>query len=360
MKARTDCTPEFAKFPGVHGNSVQNMPIALTMGEPAGIAAEISLKAWLALRSTGQPFFLMHDPGSLSAAASLLRLAVPIQVIQRPSDAPAVFAHALPVFPIGLAAPVKPGVPDALNAPSVIEAIRTGAEFAASGQASALVTNPIQKSTLYAAGFAFPGHTEFLEHLAGKPFRSTMMLASPALRVVPVTVHQSLASAIADLTTESIVTTALASALALTRDFGIDQPRLAIAGLNPHAGEAGAMGREEIVVIEPAVRELAARGLQVTGPWPPDTLFTARSRLQYDAAICMYHDQALIPLKTLDVDGGVNVTLGLPFVRTSPDHGTALDRAGKGTADAGSLIAAIRLAFEISTHRTTTQKRLRS
>lgn len=336
------------------------MTIALTMGEPAGIGLEISLKAWVALRGTDCSFFLMHDPTCVSDSESLLRDNIPIEVIRHAKDARSVFAHALPVFPIRLQAPVRPGIPDPLNAPAVIEAIRIGAEHARSGEASAMVTNPIQKSTLYAAGFAFPGHTEFLEHLAGEPFRSTMMLASPALKVVPVTVHQSLQSAIAALTTERIVTTALATAVALMRDFGINQPRLAIAGLNPHAGEAGAMGGEEIDIIEPAVRELLARGIRASGPWPPDTLFTARSRLRYDAAICMHHDQALIPLKTLDVDGGVNVTLGLPFVRTSPDHGTALDRAGKGTADPGSLIAAIKLAFEISAHRTNTEKRLRS
>ena len=339
---------------------VNRLSIALTMGEPAGIAVEISLKAWEALRGTDCSFFLMHDPGCVSGTASLLRLGVPFQVIRRPTDARDIFAHALPVFPIGLPAPVQLGLPDPLNALSVIEAIQTGARFAQSGEASALVTNPIQKSTLYAAGFGFPGHTEFLEHLAGEPFRSTMMLVCPGLKVVPVTIHQSLQSAIADLTTEKIVITALATAAALTRDFGIEQPRLAVAGLNPHAGEAGAMGQEEIDVIEPAVKELERRGIRVSGPWPPDTLFTARSRLQYDAAICMYHDQALIPLKTLDVDGGVNVTLGLPFVRTSPDHGTALDRAGKGTADPGSLIAAIQLGFEISTNRTKNEGRHRS
>ncbi len=334
--------------------------IALTMGEPAGIAAEISLMAWERLRGTDRAFFLMHDPASIIASASLLRLAVPIKVIQHPKNARDVFSHALPVLPIRLHAQVTPGVPNPLDAPAVIESIRMGAELAMSGAAAAMVTNPIQKSTLYAADFAFPGHTEFLEHLAGDPFRSTMMLAAcQALKVVPVTVHQSLASAIAALTTERIVTVALAAATALTRDFGIQQPRLAIAGLNPHAGEAGAMGREEIDIIEPAVRELAARGVRVSGPWPPDTLFTARTRLQYDAAICMYHDQALIPLKTLDVDGGVNVTLGLPFVRTSPDHGTALNRAGKGTADPASLVAAIQLAFDISTHRTTAERALR-
>lgn len=336
-------------IPGDH--RVDAPCIALTMGEPAGIAAEISLKSWKLLRGTELAFYLVHDPRCVRDAAALLRLDVPVHVIRHPGEARAVFPRALPVLPLGLPVPITPGVPDRRNAATVIESIRMGVEQVRSGAALAMVTNPIQKSTLYDGGFTYPGHTEYLEHLAGPPFRSTMMLASPSLKVVPVTVHQSLRSAIAILTTERIVATALATATALARDFGIRQPRLAVAGLNPHAGEAGAMGREEIDVIEPAVRGLRARGIDVSGPWPPDTLFTARARLHYDAAICMYHDQALIPLKTLDVDGGVNVTLGLPFVRTSPDHGTALDRAGKGVAEPGSLVAAIGLAFEIAACR---------
>ncbi len=328
------------------------MAIALTMGEPAGIGAEISLKAWHRLRETHCRFFLMHDLAWAERTAS--EVGLPVRVIGHPGEADDVFVDALPVLQMVVPGVITAGRPAVLHSPAVIESIRRGVEFVRCGQASALVTNPIQKSSLYAAGFAFPGHTEFLEHLAGPPFRSTMMIASPTLRVVPVTVHQSLRSAIAGLTTEKIVATALATAQAVVRDFGVLQPRLAIAGLNPHAGEDGALGREEINIIEPAVRELVSRGLFATGPWPPDTLFTERARRQYDVAICMYHDQALIPLKTLDVDGGVNVTLGLPFVRTSPDHGTALDLAGQGLADPGSLVAAIRMAADIVANRNAT------
>ena len=327
------------------------MPIALSMGEPAGIATEISLKAWLALRESAGSFFLMHDPDCVAAAAAALRLPVPIQRIQHAREAAAIFPHALPIFPMRLVEPALPGLLNRRNAPAVIDSIRRGVEFVKSGEALALVTNPIQKAALYAAGFGFPGHTEFLEHLAGQPYRATMMLACAALKVVPVTVHESLQSAITSLTTERIVAVALATAKALTQDFGVVRPRLAIAGLNPHAGEGGAMGREEIDLIVPALKVLAAEGVLATGPWPPDTMFTARARLAYDAAICMYHDQALIPLKTLDVDGGVNVTLGLPFVRTSPDHGTAVNLAGRGLAEPGSLIAALRLAREIAAQR---------
>ncbi len=328
------------------------MAIALTMGEPAGIGAEISLKAWHRLRETHCRFFLMHDLAWAQRTAS--EVGFPVRVIGHPGEADDVFVDALPVLQMDVPGVITAGRPAVLHSPAVIESIRRGVEFVRCGQASALVTNPIQKSSLYAAGFAFPGHTEFLEHLAGPPFRSTMMIASPTLRVVPVTVHQSLRSAIAGLSTEKIVATALATAQAVVRDFGVLQPRLAIAGLNPHAGEDGALGREEIDIIEPAVRELVSRGLCATGPWPPDTLFTERARRQYDVAICMYHDQALIPLKTLDVDGGVNVTLGLPFVRTSPDHGTALNLAGQGLADPGSLVAAIRMAADIVANRNAT------
>jgi 4-hydroxythreonine-4-phosphate dehydrogenase len=221
-----------------------------------------------------------------------------------------------------------------------------------SGDALGVVTNPIQKATLYAAGFKFPGHTEFLEHLAGETFRSVMMLACPALRVVPVTVHEALREAVSKLTAERIIEAGRATAKALAFDFGILAPRLAVAGLNPHAGEDGTMGREDLEIVTPAVDALRAEGINAFGPLPPDTLFTPRRRRTYDAALCMYHDQALIPLKTLDPDGGVNVTLGLPFVRTSPDHGTALDIAGSGQADASSLIAAIIMAAELASRRT--------
>jgi 4-hydroxythreonine-4-phosphate dehydrogenase len=255
------------------------------------------------------------------------------------------------VLPVALAAEIVPGRIDQRNSAAVVDSIRKSVGLVRRGEASALVTNPIQKSALYAAGFPFPGHTEFLEHLAGQPFRSTMMLACKELKVVPVTIHDALASAIRSLSLERIVAAATATDAALRRDFGFMSPRLAVAGLNPHAGEEGSMGREEIEIITPAVDALRTAGIDATGPLPPDTMFTPRARQRYDAAICMYHDQALIPLKTIDVDGGVNITLGLPFVRTSPDHGTALDLAGTGRAEPGSLIAAITTAAEIVGHR---------
>ena len=326
-------------------------PVALTMGEPAGIAAEITLKAWLALRNTGSPFFVLHDFDHLSDAAAALSLSVPVISISRSDEASEAFNEGLPVMSVPLKAPVAVGRPDSRNAPSVVDAIRLATEMAASGQAAALVTNPIQKSALYEIGFEFPGHTEFLEHLAGPGHRATMMLASEQLKVIPLSIHEPLSAAVSGISTAKIVEVARAAAAGLCCDFGMERPRLAIAGLNPHAGEQGSMGREEIDVIMPAIETLRRDGIDARGPYPPDTMFTARSRAGYDAAICMYHDQALIPLKTLDVDGGVNVTLGLPFVRTSPDHGTALDIAGKGVADPGSLISALRMAVRIAGHR---------
>ncbi len=305
------------------------------MGEPSGIGTEIALSSWLALRGTSHTFLLLHDPDWVAHCARTVGLDVPVGTIAHPEEASGIFVDALPVLPIGLAAPVVFGKPDIRNAPAVIEAVRRAVEFAVSGAASAVVTNPIQKSTLYESGFPFPGHTEFLEHIAGRGFRAVMMLASAELKVVPVSIHVSLRSAIDQLSKECIIETARTTVKGLQRDFGIAKPRLAVAGLNPHAGESGAMGREDLDIVLPAVEELRSEGINVRGPLPPDTMFTARARRTYDAAICMYHDQALIPLKTLDMDGGVNVTLGLPFVRTSPDHGTALDIAGRRLADPG-------------------------
>ncbi|MGE0517325.1 MAG: 4-hydroxythreonine-4-phosphate dehydrogenase PdxA [Hyphomicrobiaceae bacterium] len=338
--------------PGSSGlGPAARLPLALTMGEPAGISAEISLKAWMELRQSGLAFFFVGSSVHIERAARALRVETPIAKISAPAEALSVFSHALPVIDIDVAAETISGQPSRKTAGSVIESIRTCVEFVRSGHAAALVTNPIQKAVLQEAGFAHPGHTEFLQELAGPGYRSTMMLVGHDLRVVPVTVHQSLRTAISQLTTEMIVSTALDTASALASDFGLSAPRLAIAGLNPHAGEGGMMGNEETEIIEPAIRELCKAGLTVAGPMPPDTMFTCRARSSYDAAICMYHDQALIPLKTLDMDGGVNVTVGLPFVRTSPDHGTALDIAGKGVAEPGSLMAALRLAAEIADRR---------
>jgi 4-hydroxythreonine-4-phosphate dehydrogenase len=318
-------------------------PLILTMGEPAGIGAEIAAGAWRLLRMTGPCFALIDDADR--------DFGVPIARIAAPEEAGAVFALALPILHRPLAAPVTPGQPTPAHARNVISAIEEAVAFAKSGRAAGVVTNPIQKASLTAAGFPHPGHTEFLGELAGTGGPPVMMLACPELRVVPVTVHEALAKAIARLNPALIIATTRIVAAALKRDFGIVAPRLAIAGLNPHAGEAGTMGREEIDIIAPAIAALHAEGIDARGPMPPDTMFTALARPSYDAAICLYHDQALIPIKTIDMAGGVNVTLGLSIIRTSPDHGTALDIAGKGVADPASLIAAIRLAGELAQKR---------
>jgi 4-hydroxythreonine-4-phosphate dehydrogenase len=318
-------------------------PLILTMGEPAGIGAEITAGAWRALRGGGPCFALIDDAGR--------DFGVPVARISAPEEASAVFAQALPILHRPLAVPVVPGKPSPAHAGAVIGAIEEAVALAKSGRAAGVVTNPIQKASLTAAGFPHPGHTEFLGELAGAGVPPVMMLACPELRVVPVTVHEALAKAIARLNPALIMETTRIVDAALKRDFGIAAPRLAIAGLNPHAGEAGTMGREEIDIIAPAIAALRAEGIDARGPMPPDTMFTALARPGYDAAICLYHDQALIPIKTIDMAGGVNVTLGLSIIRTSPDHGTALDIAGKGLADPASLIAAIRLAGELAEKR---------
>jgi len=317
------------------------------MGDPAGIGGEIALAAWRELRGTALRFVLIDDPARLAS----LDPSIPIRVANDPAEAAAAFAESLPVLPQALAAPVRPGRPDPANAAAVIASIERAVRLAQQGAASAVVTNPISKATLYGAGFPHPGHTEFLGALTGLLEPPVMMLASPLLRVVPVTIHVSLRTALATLTTAEILRTARIAAAALARDFGIAEPRLAIAGLNPHAGEGGAMGEEEATLIAPAIAALRAEGIRATDPLPPDTMFTEAARATYDAAICMYHDQALIPLKTLDMRNGVNITLGLPIVRTSPDHGTAFDIAGTGRADPSSLIAALRCAAELATRR---------
>jgi 4-hydroxythreonine-4-phosphate dehydrogenase len=321
-------------------------PVALTLGDPAGIGAEIAVKAWSALRGD-PPFVLIGDVDFVRAAA--LPLGVPVAEVAEPAEA--LGATALPVLAHPLAAPVTPGRPSPANAPAVVAMIERGAQLARSGAAAALCTNPINKLALKeGAGFAFPGHTEFLGHLCGAE-HPVMMLAGPTLRVVPVTVHIPLAAVPAALTAALLERTIRTTAAALAADFAIAAPRLAVAGLNPHAGEGGALGREEIEVIAPVVERLRAEGLAVDGPRSADTLFHAAARATYDAAICMYHDQALVPLKALDFDQGVNVTLGLDFVRTSPDHGTAYDIAGQGRADPSSLIAALRLAAVLGARR---------
>jgi 4-hydroxythreonine-4-phosphate dehydrogenase len=321
------------------------------MGDPAGIGGELTLRAWLALRGHGQPFVALDDPARLTDLARTLRIAVPVTEVASPDAAAAVFAEALPVLPVRLAALPRPGQPDPANARAVVESIERAAALALAGSCRGMVTNPINKAALYQAGFAYPGHTEFLAELTGAAGQQIMMLASPQLRVVPVTVHASLRASIAMLTSAMIVAAARTTNAAMRRDFGLPRPRLAVAGLNPHAGEQGALGDEETTIIRPAMTELRAEGIEVSGPWPPDTMFTPAARKRYDVAICMYHDQALIPLKTLDMDHGVNVTLGLPIVRTSPDHGTAYDIAGKGIADPASLIAALDLAATLAERR---------
>jgi len=309
------------------------------MGEPAGIGGELALLAW---RQGGvPPFFVIDDADRLSRLAASLGWSVPIQPISCPDQAD--FARALPVLHRPLPVAVTPGSPNAANAGAVIDAIRTGVALTERGLASALVTNPIHKQSLYQSGFAFPGHTEFLAHLAGG-VPVAMLLACPLLRVVPITIHQPLQAAIASLSTRLILATGRLVAAALRRDFGIPAPRLAIAGVNPHAGEGGALGREDLDIVAPAVALLRADGIDASGPRAADTMFHAEARDAYDVALCMYHDQALIPIKTLDFYGGVNVTLGLPFIRTSPDHGTAFAVAGSGRARPDSLIAALRLA----------------
>jgi 4-hydroxythreonine-4-phosphate dehydrogenase len=320
------------------------------MGEPAGIGGEIALMAWLRRAADGlAPFYLIDDPDRLAVLARSLGLAVPVQPIEHPDRAIAVFATALPVLPLALPRRVPPGRPDEANALAVIDSIRRAVKHCQAGLAAAVVTNPIQKSVLYRAGFRHPGQTEFVGELAGGT--PVMLLASPLLRVVPVTIHMALKQAIAALTPELIVTTARIAARALQQDFGIATPRLALAGLNPHAGEAGNLGTEDRDIVAPAVAALQAEGIDARGPLAADTLFHPEARARYDVALGMYHDQVLIPIKTLDIWGGVNVTVGLDVVRTSPDHGTALELAGTAKANPASLIAALNLAGRMAAHR---------
>ncbi len=323
-----------------------NRPLALTMGDPAGIGGELSLKAWLA-RRTGRPFVALDDPDRLGELAHALGLDVPVRAVNAAGAAGAVFRDALPVLPIRLAARPTPGQADPANAPAVIASIERATRLTLAGETAAVVTNPIHKSTLYGVGFPHPGHTEFLAALTGAPL-PVMMLASPDLRVVPITVHASLRRMLDMITTERIVAVTRVTAQALQRHWGIAAPRIAIAGLNPHAGEDGTMGEEEITVIAPAIAQLRAEGWDVTGPLAADSMFTPEARATYDVAMGMYHDQSLIPLKTLDMHHGVNTTLGLPIIRTSPDHGTAFAIAGRGIADPSSLIAAIDLAAQLA------------
>jgi 4-hydroxythreonine-4-phosphate dehydrogenase len=326
-------------------------PLALTLGEPAGIGPDIAIAAWLRRTEFGLPaFYLLGDRDFIAGRAEILGLPIKLADV-RAEQASDTFADALPVVATGHAATARPGHPDESSAAAVVASIRQAVGDVVSGRAGAVVTNPIAKSVLYRAGFEHPGHTEFLAELAatgGRRPQPVMMLWSPALAVVPVTVHLPLRDAITHLSSDLIVTTARIAVADLKARFGLVRPRLAISGLNPHAGEDGTLGSEEQTIIAPAIETLRDAGIDVRGPLPADTMFHEAARKTYDCALCMYHDQALIPIKTLAFEDAVNVTLGLPFIRTSPDHGTAFDIAGSGRANPSSLIAALRLAARMA------------
>jgi 4-hydroxythreonine-4-phosphate dehydrogenase len=326
-------------------------PLAVTSGEPAGIGPDITLAAWLRRRDLNLPaFYVLADPQCLEQRAKRLGLDVPIEVVT-PANTAAAFARALPVVGLGFPATASPGKPDATSAPAAIASIDRAVADVLSGTAAAVVTNPVAKSVLYKGGFAEPGHTEYLAKLSfqqtGNPAWPVMMLWSPEVAVVPVTIHVPFQEVPQRLTRDLIFETGRVVARDLIDRFGIVQPRLAVAGLNPHAGEEGTMGKEDATVVRPAIERLIADGIDARGPLPADTMFHEAARKTYDAALCMYHDQALIPIKTLAFDHAVNVTLGLPFVRTSPDHGTAFDIAGTGKANPSSLVAALKLAARL-------------
>jgi 4-hydroxythreonine-4-phosphate dehydrogenase len=330
--------------------SPASAPLAIALGDPAGIGPEVILGAWLRLRAERRapPAFVVGGPTVLRAAAEALGLDYPIVPIADPAEALFASAAGLPVM-AGLDAPWTPGAPSPEGAKLALASLSWATKFALSGVAAGLVTAPIAKSALAAIGWDYPGQTEFLADACGKPYRdAVMMLAGPSLRTVPLTVHVALADVPGLLSADLIIHKARIVAAGLHRDFGIAAPRLAIAALNPHAGENGQFGDEEARIIAPAIAALQAEGIDAFGPVPGDALFMPRARSSYDAALCMYHDQALIPLKALEVDEGVNVTLGLSVIRTSPDHGTAFDIAGKGLADPGAMAAAIMMAAEMA------------
>src|SRR5436189_1106410 len=326
-------------------------PLALTLGEPAGIGPDITFAAWQTRSEMAlPPFYLLADPEFVERRARRLGLKIPLRVIE-PEDASDAFAAALPIVALPEKVTAEPGHPDASSAPAAIASIRRAVADVFAGRAHAVVTNPIAKAVLYRTGFAEPGHTEYLAKLSqehiGRAAHPVMMLWSPELAVVPVTIHLPVRDVPRQLTTALIVDTGRIVARDLRERFGIARPRLALAGLNPHAGEEGALGEEDGFVVAPAVEQLRAEGIEARGPLPADTMFHEAARRTYDAALAMYHDQALIPIKTLAFDHAVNVTLGLPFVRTSPDHGTAFDIAGTGRASPASLIAALKLAARL-------------
>jgi 4-hydroxythreonine-4-phosphate dehydrogenase len=327
-------------------------PLTLTLGEPAGIGPDLALAVWHRRRELDVPkFYVVADPAFLRRRANRLGLEIPIATVT-PASAAAAFSSALPVAALDIEATAEPGRPDRSSAPVAIASIRRAVADVIAGEAAAIVTNPVAKNVLYNWGFAEPGHTEFLATLvheaSGKSLRPVMMLWSPELAVVPVTIHLPLREIFQHLSTALVVETGRIVARDLAARFRIAHPRLAIAGLNPHAGENGALGEEDRAIVAPAVARLVADGIDARGPLPADTMFSEQARATYDVALCMYHDQALIPIKTLAFDHAVNVTLGLPFVRTSPDHGTAFDIAGTGLADVTSLVAALRLAARLA------------
>ena len=327
-------------------------PLALTLGEPAGIGPDLALQIWRRRDELDVPaFYLVGDPDFLDRRAG--RLGIDVSIANAtPASTAKIFRSALPVVGLDLAISAEPGRPDRSSAPAAVASIRRAVADVIAGSAAAVVTNPVAKNVLYNWGFAEPGHTEFLAKLVqettGQSLRPVMMLWSPELAVVPVTIHLPLREIFKQLSSELVVETGRIVAHDLATRFGLARPRLAIAGLNPHAGEEGTLGEEDRAIVAPAVARLVADGIDARGPLPADSLFHERARATYDAALCMYHDQALIPIKTLAFDHAVNVTLGLPFVRTSPDHGTAFDIAGTGSADATSLVAALRLAARLA------------
>ena len=327
-------------------------PLALTLGEPAGIGPDLALDVWRRRAELNvPPFYLVGTVDFLRRRAARLGLDIPITAVT-PRSAAAAFAGALPVVAIDAAVSAEPGRPDRSSAPAAVASIRRAVADVMAGEAAAVVTNPVAKNVLYHWGFAEPGHTEFLAKLVqestGRTLQPVMLLWSPVLAVVPVTIHLPLKEIFHQLTTGLVVETGRIVARDLAARFGLNRPRLAIAGLNPHAGEEGTLGEEDGSIVAPAVARLIADGIDARGPLSADSLFHAQARATYDAALCMYHDQALIPIKTLAFDHAVNVTLGLPFVRTSPDHGTAFDIAGTGRADPKSLVAALRLAARLA------------
>jgi 4-hydroxythreonine-4-phosphate dehydrogenase len=327
-------------------------PLALTLGEPAGIGPDITFAAWRRRAELRlDPFYLLADPAFIGGRAKRIAPDLQIAVVE-PAAAAEAFVHALPVVDIGVTVSAQPGRPDQSSAPAALAAIRRAVADVAAGNARAVVTNPVAKNVLYRSGFSEPGHTEYLAKLAmetsGVAARPVMMLWSPELAVVPVTIHLPLRDVVGTLTADLVVETGRIAAADLKARFGIARPRIAVAGLNPHAGEEGTLGDEDLTIVRPAVERLNAEGIDARGPLPADSLFHQAARASYDVALAMYHDQALIPIKTLAFEHAVNVTLGLPFVRTSPDHGTAFDIAGTGSANPGSLIAAIQLAARLA------------